>query len=333
MTLFSDIYSSFRQTFAERLKSPFLGAFAFAWLGFNWQLLAVLFLGKDDIFKKLDYINKHFDIGSLLLGPIFTTILLSILIPLANWFLASLQSGNNFKFNRISLVDKIKVSRYHLRLSEIEARKKLSEEKERRFIESNIKAILDENRDLKSQRESDENKINELSDGLLKSEIQTASLTKTNSILESSLKKANDGKDLVDANLSKLYDENLKVTLEANTLKNELSIKNVSLTKYEKNLEDTVSEMNYLKSCYSSLMNDYKVVMSDMLRDLRKIEMKLEGEEVSLGIRENDIIKEVISICKARRVQYIGDGSVDFALQKMQKDLNPENLLMRFREK
>ncbi|EOT5958649.1 hypothetical protein ACK6GM_002363 [Escherichia coli] len=70
-----DIYASFRQTSLERVKSPFLGAFVFSWVGFNWQMLAILFFSTKDIEKRLVDINDSFGIGSLLLAPICTTAL------------------------------------------------------------------------------------------------------------------------------------------------------------------------------------------------------------------------------------------------------------------
>ena len=39
-----DLYASFKQTALERVKNPVLGAFVFSWIGFNWEILAILFV-------------------------------------------------------------------------------------------------------------------------------------------------------------------------------------------------------------------------------------------------------------------------------------------------
>ncbi|EPE0675806.1 hypothetical protein ACSFSI_001615 [Escherichia coli] len=85
-----DIYSSFRQASLERVKSPFLGAFVFSWLCFNWQMLAILFFSSKDIEKRLAIINGSFGIVSFLIAPICTTALIVILLPQINKYLDGL---------------------------------------------------------------------------------------------------------------------------------------------------------------------------------------------------------------------------------------------------
>jgi hypothetical protein len=52
-----DIIDSFRQSSLERVKSPFLGAFVFSWIAFNWQPLIILVFSENKIEKRLGVIN------------------------------------------------------------------------------------------------------------------------------------------------------------------------------------------------------------------------------------------------------------------------------------
>ncbi|HGY1203260.1 TPA: hypothetical protein ACNUZK_002685 [Citrobacter braakii] len=153
-----DIYSSFRQTSLERVKSPFLGAFVFSWIGFNWPMLAVLFFSKKDVEVRLNYINGNFDIGSYLLGPICTTILISIFLPQINKFITRIQDKPNSDTVELSLTSKIRIAELQQSLAESEARKKLADKKEERFIEEGIHSIkkdLEKTKDDLLEREAE----------------------------------------------------------------------------------------------------------------------------------------------------------------------------------
>lgn len=133
-----DIYSSFRQTSLERVKSPFLGAFVFSWVGFNWQTLAILILSKKEIEEKLSYINDHFDVGNFLLGPICTTVLISTLLPQINKIITRIQDKPKSDTIELNLTSKIRIAELQQSIADIDARKKLAEKKEEKYIEESI---------------------------------------------------------------------------------------------------------------------------------------------------------------------------------------------------
>lgn len=172
-----DIYASFRQTSLERVKSPFLGAFVFSWVGFNWQMLSILFFSKKEIEQRIELINHSYDIGNYLLGPICTTILIVILLPRLNKFITKIQDKPNSETVELSLSSKIKIAELQQSIAEIEAKKKLADKKEERNIEEgidNIKMKLKETTDrLISRNEELETllaKNNDLQGWLAKSE-------------------------------------------------------------------------------------------------------------------------------------------------------------------
>jgi len=148
LDFFKDIFASFRQSSLERIKSPFLGAFVFSWVGFNWQMLAVLFMSKQSIIGRIDYINAHFHISNYLLGPISTTVLICLILPLANKHITKLQKSTNQDTNELILQSKIDIAEKQVELAGYEAKKKLAEEREKKNIEASIALILRENKRL-----------------------------------------------------------------------------------------------------------------------------------------------------------------------------------------
>lgn len=155
-----DLYASFRQTSLERVKSPVLGAFVFSWIGFNWQMLAILFFSTNKIEDRIEYINKTFDIGSYLLGPIVTTGLICFLLPRANKLVTRIQDKPNSETVELTLSSKIKIAEQQQRIAEIDARKKLAEKKEEKFIEESIYKTKEENKSLKMEIDTLKKEIN-----------------------------------------------------------------------------------------------------------------------------------------------------------------------------
>lgn len=146
-----DIIASFRQTSLERVKSPFLGAFVFSWVAFNWPMLAILFFSKQEIENRIDYINSNFEIGSYLLAPICTSALIAFLLPQINKLITKIQDKPNSETIELTLSSKIRVAELQQSIAEIEARKKLADKKEERYIEESIIAIKTENSKLNDQ--------------------------------------------------------------------------------------------------------------------------------------------------------------------------------------
>lgn len=174
-----DIYTSFRQTSIERVKSPYLGSFVFSWIGFNWQMVAILLLSKKGVEERLELINKNFDIGDYLLGPIITAGLIVIILPQINKLITKVQDKPNIETITLSLNSKIEIAELQQALAESEARKKLAEKKEERFIEDGIHAIkieLEQAKEQLSERDKDVkfllNTRTELEGKLAKSESQ-----------------------------------------------------------------------------------------------------------------------------------------------------------------
>lgn len=147
---FREIYSSFRQHSMERVKSPILGAFVFSWLGFNWQMLAILFFSKQGIEKRIENIQSHHDISSYLIGPIFTTILISFFLPRANKLFTLLQNKPNQETIKLTIDAKKDLAERQQEIAEIDAKKRLALKIAEKEIEENISEIKSKNAILSS---------------------------------------------------------------------------------------------------------------------------------------------------------------------------------------
>lgn len=218
-----DIYASFRQTSLERVKSPFLGAFVFSWLGFNWQMLSILFFSKKDIEQRLELINNSHDIGDYLLAPIFTTVLIVILLPQINKIINKIQDKPNSDIVELSLSSKIRIAELQQSLAESEARKKLADKKEERNIEEgihNIKLMLqqtsqdlnDKNQEIQTLQAS----INDLHGRIAQADSKFNVEQESKLLLQKELTNEKD-------NNRTLSSKSLELTASVNKYKNELS--------------------------------------------------------------------------------------------------------------
>lgn len=209
-----DIFSSFRQSSIERIKNPFVGAFVFSWLGFNWQVLAIIIFSKKDVIERVDYIKAHYDVGHFILAPSLTTIAICIILPWANKIFTKLQSKPISDTTSILMQAKIDIAEKQLQIADFEAKKKLAEKREERNIEE----------DIESKNTKLDNALKEKNDTLeeisllrenLRSEKSDASLFRQeNSNLKQSL-----------INEQKLYSELTKITAEKDKNISDLQIK------------------------------------------------------------------------------------------------------------
>ncbi|WP_313017113.1 hypothetical protein [Atlantibacter hermannii] len=148
-----DMFASFRQSSLERVRSPFLGAFVFSWLGFNWPILAILFFSNREIEKRLVYITDNFGIESYLIGPLCTSALIAYLLPKINKLVTKIQDKPNTETIEMSLESKIKIAKKQQEIAEIDARKKLAEKKEEKYIQESIEQIKKEHKNAISKLE------------------------------------------------------------------------------------------------------------------------------------------------------------------------------------
>lgn len=217
-----DIFAAFRQNSLERMKSPFLGAFVFSWLGFNWQLLAILFISKKDIEERIFYINHHFGIESLLVGPLFTTTLICILLPQATKFIVKMQSKPISDATLTTMTEKIALAAKQLEIADIESKKRLSDKREERSIEEDIQAVKRENISLKKTIDEQDGNLKTLTTALNDASTQINAATIQMSTLSNQSEKLQKTVQEKDQVIVQLTDSNLDLERLASIKRDDL---------------------------------------------------------------------------------------------------------------
>ncbi|EPP0959122.1 hypothetical protein ACULX3_001736 [Cronobacter turicensis] len=248
-----DILASFRQASLERVRSPFLGAFVFSWLGFNWPMLAILFFSKREIEKRLVYIGDNFGIESFIIGPLCTSALIAFLLPQINKLVTRIQDKPNTDTVEMSLESKIKIGKKQQEIAEIEARKKLAEKKEERHIEEGIQQIKKEHeeaiRDINFARQQYKDitsKLNESIKFLTESKSQLSVEKEARAKIEKELLGVKEQGKVLTEKLISANNDNNKSKVEMSGLmreNNELKKQIEEVTSYNNHL---LSELNFL---------------------------------------------------------------------------------------
>lgn len=265
-----DIFSAFRQTSLERIKSPFLGAFVFSWVAFNWQAILILIFSDRTIEKRLVSINESYDIGSFLLGPICTSILISFLLPQINKLVTRIQDKPNSDTIELTLSSKIKIAQLQQSIAELEAKKKLADKREEKNIDANIDAIKDDNKKLTDKLNSYEMEILELKSSLSESKIeenkyraQMDAAIETRDKLENTLKKTSDANTSLNITVRELSEKNKNTETLANSLHDDLAWERND----KKRLEEIVSSY---QNQIIDLNNKYPSIFKNQIRNINK---------------------------------------------------------------
>ncbi|MFO4108372.1 hypothetical protein AAHD35_03355 [Enterobacter roggenkampii] len=271
-----DVIGAFRQTSLERVKNPFLGAFVFSWIAFNWQALVILLFSERTIEKRLGIINDHYDIGSFLLGPICTSILITFLLPQINKIITKIQDKPNSDTIELTLNSKIKIAELQQSIAEIEARKKLADKKEEKYIEESIYRIKEENSKLNEKVLSKELVIKDLNTKLSNAIIEENNYKSLLNVEKDSKLKAEQAalrmsKDNSTLN-SNIRDLEIRINSTEVLVDNLLKEKNSFITQledYEKRVKSYQEIISDLNSKYPSIfigrsVNDsYKIKINE----------------------------------------------------------------------
>jgi chromosome segregation ATPase len=257
-----DIIDSFRQSSLERVKSPFLGAFVFSWIAFNWQPLIILVFSENKIEKRLGVINDHYDIGSFLLGPICTAMLITFLLPQINKIITKLQDKPNSDTIELTLTSKIRVAELQQSIAEIEAKKKLADKKEEKYIEESIYRIKEENEKLNEQLLSADLTITDLNSKLSEAIIDANNYKSLlNAEKETRSKAEQSVSKLSDANISlntQIRELDVKISSSDSVMSSLLKERDIYLTQIEKfkeKLNSYQDKLNNLKLDYPSIFH------------------------------------------------------------------------------
>ncbi|EPT7030634.1 hypothetical protein ACVR2T_004420 [Cronobacter malonaticus] len=266
-----DMIASFRQASLERVRSPFLGAFVFSWLGFNWQMLAILFFSKREIEKRLVYIGDNFGIETFIIGPLCISALIALLLPQINKLVTKIQDKPNTDTVEMSLESKIKIGKKQQEIAEIEARKKLAEKKEERHIEEGIQQIKKEHeealRDITFARQQYKDTSKKLTDA-----------AKTIAESQSQLSVEKEARAKIEKELIAVKEQGKLLTERLISANNENNKAKVEIGGLMRDNEDLKKEMGEVISYNKHLMNELNFVSEKIphLIRLKNIDGKME---------------------------------------------------------
>ncbi|WP_105719646.1 hypothetical protein [Cronobacter dublinensis] len=258
-----DMIASFRQASLERVRSPFLGAFVFSWLGFNWQMLAILFFSNREVEKRLVYITDNFGIFRYIIGPLITTALIAYFLPKINKFVTHIQNAPNTETIEMTLQSKIKIAELQQSIAEIEARKKLSEKREEKFIEKDIHITLQKNLDLENELFKSTTTCNLLQE---KNNNLTEELSMLNGQIKAFQEQVENLKNAIEAEQKKNSDLNA----HAHNMGMEMEEYVTKLRKYNLEIMDRENVIEQLKE---ELKNNKKT-LREMLDEFSEIEIR-----------------------------------------------------------
>lgn len=216
LDFFKEIISSIKNTALERVKSPILGAFAFSWLAFNWEAIAILLFSKSDIEQRIIYITYYSNLKTFLIYPFCIALFLSWLLPELNKLVTKLQVKPNSQTIGLILDAKIVNAGKEQTLAEIKARKQLAYKKEEKEIEENINNIKNEKNNLQSEFDQLQDSHRKLTEWFDAESDKTKSLTDNLNALNATIEKLNHDNDSYKAQLASA---GIKFEEQKNTIK------------------------------------------------------------------------------------------------------------------
>lgn len=235
----------------EKVKSPVLGAFVFSWLGFNWQMLAILFFSKHDIEERIINIQSQYDISSYLLGPLCTTALISFFLPRANKVFTLLRSKPDQETISLTIAAKKELAEKQQEIAEIDAKRSLALTIAEKEIDENISAIKSQNLALSAER----NKLVEENEKLIKWLEDEKELTKKlNSSLSEQHESINSQNNETLSLITALDEKNKELA----TITNEKTILELELNKLNRELDDLKNISSTLSNFNKELRDNYK---------------------------------------------------------------------------
>lgn len=276
-----DIFNSFRQTSLDRIKSPFLGAFVFSWVAFNWQAILVLMFSDKIIEKRLASINENYDIGSFLLGPICTSILIAFLLPQINKIITKIQDKPNSDTIELTLSSKIKIAKLHQMIAELEAKKRLADKREEKNIDANIDSIKEENNKLIENIGTYEREILELKSLLSESKIeennykaQLNTAIESRDKTESTLQKTHEANMDLNIKLREIIEKNSNAEASVVALNREIDWQRNDKKRLEEIVKNYSNQIVALNSKYPHIFKNY------MIDGIPQVELTEEAKNV-----------------------------------------------------
>lgn len=216
LDFFKELMSAFKSTAVERVKNPFIGAFCFSWVAFNWRsILVVLFSGKS-IEEKIEWINTNSNLVHALIYPAILSGLILGVLPLVSALVMWVQDkplgfvmrkymerdeqtldrkiGVEKKRALASVAFKRVVADEELEIQRLNALIQTSKDQSDKLT-AQVKTLSDENEQLKAASEliaAKEKELNNLAEETIKSALALNEASTKNFALQGEIKKLNE---------------------------------------------------------------------------------------------------------------------------------------------
>lgn len=232
----------------------------FSWLGFNWPMLAILFFSNRDMEKRIVYIFANFGIEDYLIGPICTSALIAYLLPKINKFVTKIQDKPNTETIEMSLESKIKIAKKQQEIAEIDAKKKLAEKKEERYIEEGIENIKLSLEKASKERDEKQEDIDTLLKGITDLQGQLAQAQSKLTVEQESKSKINNELILEKNNNKVLGDQIVELNTALNTYKSELNSSKENNTHLQNAYKELKERHDITQRSIRRLNNSYPIL-------------------------------------------------------------------------
>lgn len=211
LEFFKNIINSATDSASDRIKNPLVGAFIFAWIACNWNIVFIMLFSSKSIEEKIDYAIDGYDFYHGFGSPIILALIYTVFIPIITLiidyslrFITSLSLKNNHQ-KKIEILKLKKIEEQHKAEVDIAyEEKKTGAEKEIQKIRESITESKEREGQLTQEAEE------------LKKEITTLKLN-SNALKETHSEKLN----LLNNIIKKLEDENNRLNNEINRLSSE----------------------------------------------------------------------------------------------------------------
>lgn len=153
MKFLDDILQSISGNTKTKVDDPFIGAFIGSWIVCNWSHLAILIWGDGTTTERINALSKYLKetdvmaLNTIVVIPLFMTILFLFAFPWVSLFLKSMQKFANDRLHQQAISIELSKTKQQEALN----RQKLLADPEKKFLEQNVQLDIDRRKEVIEQ--------------------------------------------------------------------------------------------------------------------------------------------------------------------------------------
>ncbi|HAU5009443.1 TPA: hypothetical protein NY308_001503 [Proteus mirabilis] len=210
LDFFKNIINSATDSASDRIKNPLVGAFIFAWIACNWNIVFIMLFSSKNIEEKIGYALDVYSWKYGFWSPVLVAFLYVLFVPIANLLIDIVLK----KFVLLSLHNQHEKKIAILEMKKVEEKNRAEVDIAYEKIKTGAEKEIQEIRESITESKEREGQLTQEAEEL-KKEISTLKLN------SNELKKSHNEKlELLNNIIKKLEDENNKLNNEVNVLSN-----------------------------------------------------------------------------------------------------------------